>query len=210
MNVNSQRFNHSNSKSKHMAESNYLFVDHSHWHYLLEKIWSGRTLWTQLLAEWGKTCFHMKWSWAVSFHVVVQCFPNGWVMIVLISSYVCECVKAVKSGVTFLKSHFQDGKCSEIRRCMEKGKVGIEWKKGRGTRVLFLFLLQMNQLLLKFSCECVRMYACGLIRTYELCALTPTALLLVTTNVIGKQQAIDPSSVLPHFFSTELKWVIFM
>lgn len=27
-----------------------------------------------------------------------------------------------------------------------------------------------------------------------------TALLLVTTDVIGKQQAIDPSSILPHFF----------
>lgn len=45
-----------------------------------------------------------------------------------------------------------------------------------------------------FSC------ACGLIRIYELSVLTATALLLVTTNVIGKQQAIDPSSILPHFF----------
>lgn len=129
------------------------------------------------------------------------------------SIHTCVSVKAVKLGVTFLKSYFQDEKCSEIRRWTETGKSRNRVKEGsRDKCVLFLLLLQMNQLLLKFSCVClcVCVYhvwyvlifscACGLIRIYELSVLTATALLLVTTNVIGKQQAIDPSSILPHFF----------
>lgn len=77
------------------------------------------------------------------------------------SIHTCVSVKAVKLGVTFLKSYFQDEKCSEIRRWTETGKSRNRVEEGsRDKCVLFLLLLQMNQLLLKFSCVCLCVCVC--------------------------------------------------
>lgn len=69
---------------------------------------------------------------------------------------------------------------------------------------MYVFILLYIILCVHCACLWVNSHA------YELCIDGDRIIASNDVNVIGEQQAIDLSSNITAFFSTELKWVIFV